>query len=140
MDSDEAVYLTFRTQIMRRVCPDGVEECDCGHSPGTKVTGPFYYDEDPIGTIFTYVGCNPSFCRCKGKKERVDSRPVEMQKVMDVCPENKMNRCLCHDNTIAKFPFDLRTFYFMCRPKRVSYCSFSMAVLRFCGQESSSYG
>ena len=46
-------------------------------------------------------------------------RPAEMQKVQGLCPRNEIDRCLCHDKEVAKFPFDLRTFYFECRPTKV---------------------
>ena len=42
-----------------------------------------------------------------------------MKAVLDVCPPGDMNRCLCHDNSKVKFPFDYRTFFLDCRPKRV---------------------
>ena len=46
--------------------------------------------------------------------------PDGMKAVLDVCPPGEMNRCLCHDNSKVKFPFDYRTFFLDCRPKRVS--------------------
>ena len=88
---------------------------------GTYVKGPFYYDEDPVGSVVTYVGCNPDFCYCKDSPTVVrDSRPIELAAVMDLCPVGEMDRCLCHDNEVANFPFDMATFFFECRPRRVS--------------------
>ena len=43
-----------------------------------------------------------------------------MKKVQGLCERNEINRCLCHDKEVAEFPFDLRTFYFDCRPTKVS--------------------
>ena len=43
-----------------------------------------------------------------------------MQKVQGLCERDQINRCLCHDKEVAEFPFDLRTFYFDCRPTKVS--------------------
>ena len=43
-----------------------------------------------------------------------------MKKVQGLCERNQINRCLCHDKEVAEFPFDLRTFYFDCRPTKVS--------------------
>ena len=40
---------------------------------------------------------------------------------MDLCPRHKMSRCLCHDNKVVKFPFDMTTIFFTCRPKKVSF-------------------
>jgi hypothetical protein len=86
---------------------------------GSSVEGPFDYTEEALQSALVYLTCNPDFCKCKGSNKEVDVRPEEMKNVMDTCPRGKMNRCLCHDNEVAKFPFDIRTFYFDCRPKRV---------------------
>lgn len=43
-----------------------------------------------------------------------------MKKVQGLCERNEINRCLCHDKEVAEFPFDLRTFYFDCRPTKVN--------------------
>ena len=51
---------------------------------------------------------------------RRDGRPTEVRAVMDLCPRHMMSRCLCHDNKVVKFPFDMTTLLFTCRPKKVS--------------------
>ena len=48
-----------------------------------------------------------------------DSRSQEMRVVMDVCPRNEMSRCLCQDKSVAKFPFDMTTFFQTCKPDKV---------------------
>ena len=58
-------FLKLATRQMRHFCPSGITKCECIHAPGTFTEGPFYGDEDPIGTLFTFVGCNPGkipFC------------------------------------------------------------------------------
>jgi hypothetical protein len=119
-DFDPYLFLEVRSKQMRDICPEGIDRCHCLFNNGTYVTGPFYYEDDPVGAVVTYVGCNPDFCYCKNTPtiER-DSRPLELASVMDLCPRNEMSRCLCHDNTKAAFPFDMSTFFFKCRPKRV---------------------
>ena len=52
---------------------------------------------------------------------RRDGRPTEVRALMDLCPRHKMSRCLCHDNKVVKFPFDMTTIFFTCRPKKVSF-------------------
>lgn len=96
------------------------EKCNCGITPNKTVTGPFDAKTDALGSAIIYGGCNPDFCTCKGETEEKDGRMDEMIKIMDLCPRNKMSRCLCTDNTITKFPFDLEKFYFECRPKKAS--------------------
>ena len=54
-----------------------------------------------------------------------------MQKVQGLCERNEINRCLCHDKEIAEFPFDLRTFYFECRPTKVSAMANSVTIKFF---------
>jgi hypothetical protein len=51
----------------------------------------------------------------------VQVRSEELAVVMDLCPRGEMDRCLCADNTKVTFPFDLQTFAFECRPKRVGH-------------------
>ena len=59
--------------------------------------------------------------RCEDAPDvEVDVRMYEMAVIMDLCPRNRMSRCLCHDNTVMKAPFDLQSFYFQCRPKKAS--------------------
>ena len=60
-------------------------------------------------------------CNCQDTPTiRRDGRPIEVKALMDLCPRHKMDRCLCHDNKIVKFPFDMTTVFFDCRPKKVS--------------------
>ena len=73
-ETDESLFLTFRSEQMKMFCPGGVDECHCAHSPGTHITGPFDYGLDPIGTVLTYGGCNPDFCKCKGNSTEFDAR------------------------------------------------------------------
>ena len=129
-ETDETLFLTFRSEELRRMCPGGVEKCHCAHSPGTYIDGPFDYATDPIGTVLTYGGCNPDFCTCKGSTEEFDARPAEMQKVQGLCERDEINRCLCHDKEVAEFPFDLRTFYFDCRPTKVRTQEFTRRISR----------
>ena len=48
-----------------------------------------------------------------------DSRSQEMRVVMEVCPRGEMSRCLCQDKSVAKFPFDMTTFFQTCKPEKV---------------------
>ena len=96
---------------------------------GTYETGPFYYDESPLESVVVYVGCNPDFCYCKKKPtEAKDTRPLELRAVMDLCPANQMSRCLCApdkegNKEVVKFPFDMSTLFFDCRPTKVRMLS-----------------
>ena len=76
-ETDESLFLTFRSEQMKMFCPGGVDECHCAHSPGMHIKGPFDYSLDPIGTVLTYGGCNPDFCRCKGNSTEFDAREEE---------------------------------------------------------------
>jgi hypothetical protein len=58
-DFNPYLLLEVRSKQMRAVCPEGIARCHCLNSNGTYTDGPFYYDEDPIGTVVTYVACNP---------------------------------------------------------------------------------
>ena len=135
---NQFLTLDLRTKQMRDLCPSGIDRCHCLNKIGNYTTGPFYYDEDPVGSVVTYVGCNPDFCYCKDSPDvRKDSRPRELAAVMDLCPVGEMDRCLCIDNSVIHFPFDMATFFFNCRPKRVSY---EKAVcVQFCIFITSSY-
>ena len=105
---------------LKRACPDGVDHCICANNVNESTSGPFFYDEDPLGVIHTYLICNPGICFCKGDPSTpTDTRPDAMKAVLDVCPTGEMNRCLCHDNTKVQFPFDYQTLFLDCRPKRV---------------------
>ena len=105
---------------MRDLCPEGIDRCHCLYDNGTYVKGPFYYEEDPLNTALLYQTCNPDFCYCKNSPDvERDSRNVEMKAIMDLCPRNEMHRCLCEDNSVVKFPFDMTTLFQTCRPKRV---------------------
>ena len=106
---------------LRDLCPEGgIDRCNCLYNNGTFVTGPFYYEEDPLNTALLFQTCNPDFCYCKDSPDvERDSRNVEMKAIMDLCPRNEMSRCLCEDNSVIKFPFDMSTLFQVCRPKRV---------------------
>ena len=60
------------------------------------------------------------FCYCKDTPtiER-DTMPPDIAALFALCPRGQMSRCLCHDNTVVHFPFDLSTLFSICRPKRV---------------------
>ncbi len=118
---DPFLFLEIRSKQLKESCASGIERCHCGFKNGTYVSGStLFYEEDPLGAALTYIACNPDFCYCKDAPDvEVDTRPPEMVAVMDVCPRGMMNRCLCHDNKVAKFPFDMTTFLFECRPKKV---------------------
>ncbi len=120
LDFDPTVLLRMREADMNRSCPTGIEKCECENDPGTFVEGPFNVDTDPLGTVITFMGCNPGHCFCKGDPINMkDTRPEAMKAVLDACPKGEMNRCLCHDNKKVFFPFDMRTLFLDCRPKRV---------------------
>ena len=65
-----------------------------------------------------------------------DSRSQEMRVVMEVCPRGEMSRCLCQDKSVAKFPFDMTTFFQTCKPDKVSInkmqCKLAKWFLLFC--------
>ena len=113
--------LIWSDQAIKTACPNGVDHCICANNVNEITSGPFFYDEDPLGVALTYQVCNPGTCFCKDDPSTPkDTRPDGMKAVLDVCPPGEMNRCLCHDNSKVKFPFDYRTFFLDCRPKRVS--------------------
>merc|ERR1712012_355687 len=123
---DPYLFLGVRTRQMRNACAadDRIERCHCLYKDGTYEKGPFYYDENPLESVVVYVGCNPDYCYCKkNPTEARDTRPLELKAVMDLCPKNEMSRCLCADKTVVKFPFDMSTFFFDCRPTKVSVFS-----------------
>jgi hypothetical protein len=74
-DINPATFMIWRGKQLQDKCPSGVKSCECVGAPGTTVDGPFLWEEDPIGTIFTYIGCNPGFCTCTDGKV-VDTRQV----------------------------------------------------------------
>lgn len=119
-DVDIEVLLRLREKDVKQACPSGVEYCICTNNPEEKTTGPFSYDEDPLGTVYTYTVCNPGSCFCKDDPDTPkDARNWPMKAVLDTCPVGEMNRCLCHDDTKVKYPFDMRSLFLDCRPKRV---------------------
>ena len=131
-----------RSAMLRRTCPEGIDHCHCLNKPGTIAKGSLYFDEDPIQASITHVTCVPGtqhlvvhiisiiiytylnphtdFCYCKDTPtiER-DTKPPVFSKIMNLCPRGEMDRCLCHDDTVVKFPFDPTTLFDKCRPKRV---------------------
>ena len=118
-------FVEVRSKQMRDLCPEGIDRCHCLYNNGTYVKGPFYYEDDPLNSALLYQTCNPDFCYCKNSPDvERDSRNVEMKAIMDLCPRNEMSRCLCEDNSVIKFPFDMTTLFQVCRPKRVRYTSF----------------
>ena len=71
----------------------------------------------PFKLALIFVG--PVLKLAEVAKSTRTRRPAEMRKVQGLCPRNEIDRCLCHDKKVANFPFDLRTFYFECRPTKV---------------------
>ena len=126
---------------IKRTCPNGVDHCICANNVNETTTGPFFYDEDPLGVVHTYLICNPGTCFCKGDPTTPrDTRPDAMKAVLDVCPTGEMNRCLCHDNKKVTFPFDYQTLFLDCRPKRVrerklSYCEHRLYLIDRLGNQ-----
>ncbi len=114
------MFLRLRTKQLFDLCGgEAPATCTCSHAPGVAVDGPFDANADLLGAGLVYGGCNPDYCKCRGSGEEKDVQMEEMRKVMGTCPRNKMSRCLCHNNEVAKFPFNLEVFYFECRPKKV---------------------
>ena len=117
---------------MKDLCgAEGIDRCHCMYDNGTFSRGPFIYEEDPLNVALLYQTCNPDFCYCRGSPDvERDSRNVEMKAIMDLCPRNEMSRCLCEDNSVIKFPFDMTTLFQVCRPKRVraitAYCYYHL--------------
>ena len=117
---DPVVLLKLRAKDIKNACPNGVEKCICANNLEERTNGPFDPDEDLLGAVYTYLVCNPGTCFCKGDPNTPrDSRNWPMKAVFDTCPAGEMNRCLCHDNSKVTFPFDMRTIFLDCRPKRV---------------------
>ena len=118
---DPIVLLRLRAKDIQNACPNGIEHCICGNNVNEKTSGPFDPDEDLFGAAITYSVCNPTTCFCNDDPDTPkDSRNWPMKAVLDTCPVGEMNRCLCHDNKKVTFPFDYRTLFLDCRPKRVS--------------------
>ena len=119
---DPYLFLDLRTQQLRAACPEGIDKCHCLYKPGTFENGSsLFYDENPVGAIVTYIACNPDICTCSDGKE-IDTMPAELKAVMTRCKEEdgeEMEKCLCHNNKIVPYPFDMSTFFFDCRAKRV---------------------
>ena len=122
--SNRTAQLTTTTELqMKDLCgAEGIDRCHCMYDNGTYSRGPFIYEEDPLNVALLYQTCNPDFCYCRGSPDvERDSRNVEMKAIMDLCPRNEMSRCLCEDNSVIKFPFDMTTLFQVCRPKRVRH-------------------
>jgi hypothetical protein len=111
------LFLKFRGWELNDKCPSGVKTCECVNAPGTTTEGPFFWEDDPISVMITYVGCNPGFCTCNNGNE-VDTRPPPIAAVLDTCEKHEISKCLCEDNTKLNYPFDIIGL-FTCKPKRV---------------------
>ena len=106
---------------------------------GNFSDGPFTFEENILGGLLTFLGCNPGeiheydasylagdiylsfsgFCFCKDAPNvEVDIRQQLIREVMDLCPRGEMNRCLCKDNTKITWPFNLVDL-FGCDVKKV---------------------
>ena len=126
--SQEDIDLTevgkLASAIALSLCPEGIDRCECANKNNTISHGPFHFLRDPIGVSLEQLTCSPDFCYCKDTPTvRRDARTEEQKALFDLCPRHKMSRCLCHDNTVVKFPFDLSTIFFTCRPKKVRFSS-----------------
>ncbi len=115
------MFLRYRTWELQRACPkSGPASCDCIHDPDQPTEGPFDVDEDPIGSIITFIACNPGYCNCTDPAEgvEVDVRSEAVAAVLNACPRGKINRCLCEDKkTVLKYPFNIVQLA-ECRPTR----------------------
>ena len=117
---DPIVLLQLRAKDIKNACPKGVQSCICTNNLNEQITGPFDPDEDLLGAVYTYSVCNPGTCFCKDDPSTPkDTRAQAMKAVLDVCPPGEMSRCLCKDNKKVVFPFDYRTLFKDCMPKRV---------------------
>merc|ERR1711934_519712 len=126
---DPVLYTKSIYASLKATCPSGIKKCECLDAKGTFSDGPFDPDEDPINALITYVGCGPGYCYCKDNPEKeVDIRPQLSSTVLDLCPRNELNRCLCQDGkTRLKPPFDLLKVH-SCRPKKCK-CNGSETVM-----------
>ena len=55
----------FTSALFLRLCPEGIDRCECANKNETFTQGPFDFDEDPIGVSLMQLTCNPDFCYCK---------------------------------------------------------------------------
>ncbi len=58
-DVDPIEFMKLITSDLKQFCPSGIDRCECANSPGNFSTGPFFYEEDPLGVLITYLGCTP---------------------------------------------------------------------------------
>ena len=107
-------------------------------SAGTFTKGPIRFKDDLMGSLLTFIGCNPGkllrihaflltlqwsiisgFCFCKDAPTvEIDVRQQFLKEVMDLCPKGRMDRCLCSDNTKITWPFT-QFDVINCGPKKV---------------------
>ena len=151
--------MDFMDKRVENACPSGIDRCECVHAPGRKeislkipltqlkftilttgtfTKGPISFKDDLLGSLITFMGCNPGkrsllliwipnrlysiflgFCFCNNAPNvEVDVREHSLRAVMDLCPRGEMDRCLCKDNNKIIWPFtafDLVT----CSPRKV---------------------
>ena len=55
----------FTSALFLKLCPEGIDRCECANKNGTFTQGPFDFDEDPISVSLMQLTCNPDFCYCK---------------------------------------------------------------------------
>merc|ERR1712027_101442 len=116
---DPVLYTKTIYASLSAKCPAGIIKCECLNAVGTFTEGPFDPDEDPLQALITYVGCGPGYCFCKDNPQKeVDVRPQLSSTVLDLCPRNELNRCLCQDSeTRMEPPFGLLKVN-NCRPRK----------------------
>jgi len=116
---DPSTYANSVWAELRAACPSGIDRCECLNAPGTYNDGNFDPDENFLTAMINMMGCSPGYCFCKDNPDKeVDVRPDYFKNVLDLCPRNELNRCLCEDGkTTERAPFDLLTIL-RCKPKK----------------------
>ena len=119
---DISLIMEMADSYAMKVCPSGIDRCECMNAPGTFSKGPF----NPNGNILilpfsvlAHLVCNPSHCYCKDNpKKELDIRPQFFSSFIDLCPKNELDRCLCDDDkTKMRAPFNIISAS-LCRPKK----------------------
>merc|ERR1739844_655355 len=110
--------MDFLDKRVENFCPSGIDRCECVHAPGNFTKGPISFKDDLLGSLITFVGCNPGFCFCKDAPNvEVDIREHMLRAVMDLCPRGEMDRCLCVDNRKIIWPFTMSDVI-SCSPRK----------------------
>ena len=61
----------FTSALALKLCPGGIDRCECANKNETFTQGPFDFDKDPIGVSLMQLTCNPDFCYCKVRSCRI---------------------------------------------------------------------